>query len=159
MSRSPRRQFSLARQRAYLTLSLATRGMTLGVRGAAFDREGRVFLVRHSYVPGWYLPGGGVDPGETMEEALLRELREEGGISVAGRPQLFGIYLNRPLSRRDHVALYVCRDVSADPAFRATAEIVEFGFFPPHGLPPDATDGTRRRLAEILSGEAQTAEW
>ena len=34
-----------------------SRGMTMGVRAACFDEAGRLFLVRHSYVPGWHLPG------------------------------------------------------------------------------------------------------
>ena len=41
------------------------RGMTLGVRAACFDNEGRVFLVKHSYVPGWHMPGGGMERWET----------------------------------------------------------------------------------------------
>ena len=43
--------------------------MTLGVRGLVIDKGQRVFLVTHTYVPGWQLPGGGVEPGETMAEA------------------------------------------------------------------------------------------
>src|SRR4051812_41703311 len=34
------------------------RGMTLGVRGLVLDGQGRIFLVKHSYVSGWHMPGG-----------------------------------------------------------------------------------------------------
>lgn len=62
-----------------------TRGMTLGVRAACFDGEGRIFLVRHTYVPGWYMPGGGVERGETALDALRKELREEETSRSAAR--------------------------------------------------------------------------
>ena len=40
--------------------------LSLGVRLVVLDAEGRVFLVRHSYLPGSHLPGGAVDPGESF---------------------------------------------------------------------------------------------
>src|ERR1700724_1863374 len=85
------------------------RGMTLGVRAVVLDADGRVFLVKHSYVAGWHLPGGGVEVGETLSTALARELREEGNIELSDPPQFFAVYFNRRVSRRDHVALYVVR--------------------------------------------------
>src|SRR5205085_10744706 len=83
------------------------RGMTLGVRGLVLDGDNRVFLVRHSYVSGWHLPGGGVEVGETFREALQRELMEEGQIELTGEPVLHGLFFNSHVSRRDHVAVYV----------------------------------------------------
>jgi 8-oxo-dGTP pyrophosphatase MutT (NUDIX family) len=133
--------------------------MTLGVRGAVFDQDGRILLVRHSYVPGWYLPGGGVEPGESMHAALGRELIEEGGIALTGPSRLFGLYWNARASPRDHVALYVCRDwEQAQPPPR-NMEIVDSGFFHPDSLPEETTDATRRRLAEIAGGLEPAAEW
>ena len=83
--------------------------MTLGVRAIVEDKQGRVLLVRHTYVKGWYFPGGGVETGQTMEQALAMELREEVAIRKMGEVELLGIYLNRHISRRDHVALYWVR--------------------------------------------------
>ena len=82
------------------------RGLTLGVRAVVIDPAGRIFLVKHSYVAGWHLPGGGVETGETVGEALARELVEEGGITARGAPALHGIFFNARVSRRDHVAVY-----------------------------------------------------
>src|SRR6202165_3467145 len=79
------------------------RGMTLGVRAVVLDGENRVFLVKHSYVSGWHLPGGGVEVGESFREALRRELAEEGRIELSGEPVLQGLFFNRHVSRREQV--------------------------------------------------------
>src|ERR1700737_1636797 len=83
------------------------RGMTLGVRAVVLDSDDRVFLVKHSYVSGWHLPGGGVEVGETFGDALRRELLEEGRIQVLAEPVLHGVFLNSTVSRRDHVPVYL----------------------------------------------------
>jgi ADP-ribose pyrophosphatase YjhB (NUDIX family) len=125
------------------------RGMTMGVRGACFDEAGRVFLVRHSYVPGWHLPGGGIERGETALEALAKEMREEGNLVLAGAPQLLHAYYNVQTSRRDHVLLYRCDGVRQTGPRLKDREIVEAGFFALDRLPPATTAATRRRLEEI----------
>ncbi len=146
--------------RCYLFVSLFRRGMTLGVRAAVFDAEGRVFLVKHSYTPGWHMPGGGVEWGETMAQALDRELSEEAGVRLSAPPTLFGIYLNRRMAPRDHVAVYVCRDwTQPEPPKVPNLEIVACGFYAPDALPEDTAGSTRRRLAEIGQGLPPAAEW
>ncbi|WP_018183747.1 NUDIX domain-containing protein [Kaistia granuli] len=135
------------------------RGMTLGVRGACFDEAGRIFLVRHSYTPGWYLPGGGVERGESVGEALARELREEGGIVLGAPATLFGIYMN-PKRRRDHVLVFVARSFDRpSPPRYPNREIAEAGFFDPAALPEATTPATRRRLGEILDRIPASAHW
>ncbi len=135
---------------------LFTRGATLGVRAACFDEKGRIFLVRHTYLPGWYLPGGGVERGETLLVALHKEIREEGNLEAASRPELFHVYLNLEGSNRDHVALYRL-DVTQTKSKKPDHEIAESGFFDLSELPEGVTAATRRRLAE-LAGEAAIAD-
>ncbi|MCX5515605.1 NUDIX domain-containing protein [Kaistia algarum] len=136
-----------------------TRGMTLGVRGACLDAEGRVFMVRHSYMPGWYLPGGGVERGESAAEALERELEEEGGIVLGAPATLFAVYWNRKRAR-DHVVLFVARDFARPrPPAYPNHEIAEVGFFDPLSPPTETSPATRRRLTEILNGTPPDPHW
>jgi 8-oxo-dGTP pyrophosphatase MutT (NUDIX family) len=135
------------------------RGLTLGVRAVVIDPAGRVFLVKHSYVAGWHLPGGGVEAGETMLAALGRELMEEGGITACGAPVLHGIFFNARVSRRDHVAVFVVRDFAQEGGPRHAHEIIDHGFFPPEALPDEATRGTRARLDEVLKGAPRSERW
>lgn len=135
------------------------RGLTLGVRAAAFDDKGRVFLVRHTYVPGWQFPGGGVEVDETALEALERELFEEGNVTLGAAPQLFNVYFNSRVTDRDHVLLYVCRDVRCQTAKVADKEIAETGFFALDALPEATTQATRQRLKEIAAEDEVEPIW
>jgi 8-oxo-dGTP pyrophosphatase MutT (NUDIX family) len=135
------------------------RSMTLGVRAVVLDGENKVFLVKHSYVSGWYLPGGGVEVGETLLHALHRELMEEGRIEAVGEPVLHGIFFNSHVSRRDHVAVYVIRQFRQDRLPQPNREIVACGFFDAGALPAGTTPGTRLRIAEVLDGKPPTATW
>ena len=136
-----------------------SRGLTLGVRGLVLDPQGRIFLIKHSYVAGWHLPGGGVEPGEALGAALERELHEEGNIELIDAPELFGIYWNRRTTARDHVALYVVRSFRQSAPPQPTREIIAHGFFAPDALPDGTTASTRARVAELREGRAPAAIW
>lgn len=136
---------------------LASRGLTLGVRAAVVDDEERVLLVRHTYLEGWHLPGGGVEVGEDALTALRRELLEEANVELAGAAQLLGIVHNSSISRRDHVLLYLVRDFRSLGPKVADREIAEATFWSLHALPGDTSPATHDRLAEIVSGRAVAA--
>jgi len=86
-------------------------------------------------------------------------LREEGGIELRGAPVLHGLFFNRHVSRRDHVAVYVIRQWHQERVPEPNHEIVACGFFDVAELPPDTTRGTRKRIAEVLQGEPATPDW
>ncbi|MET4798142.1 NUDIX domain-containing protein [Bradyrhizobium sp. LB11.1] len=154
-----RRRLEPLRRRVFHAYFLLVRAMTLGVRAVVLDADNKVFLVKHSYVSGWYLPGGGVDYGETMEQAMRRELKEEGDIDLTGEAVLHGIFLNSHISRRDHVAVYVVRHFRQDRLPAPNHEIIECGFFDTAALPEETTRGTRLRIAEVLHGKPLIATW
>jgi ADP-ribose pyrophosphatase YjhB (NUDIX family) len=156
---SLRVKFEPALRRAFHLYWRFARGMTLGVRAVVLDDDDKVFLVKHSYVSGWHLPGGGVEVGETIGDALRRELAEEGRIEVLGTPSLHGVFFNSRVSRRDHVAVYLVRHFRQDRLPEPNREIVACGFFGAAALPAGTTEGTRLRITEVLEGKPPMAIW
>ena len=154
-----RKRFEPALRRVFHFYWRFARGMTLGVRAVVLDAENRVFLVKHSYLAGWHLPGGGVEVGETFHDALQRELAEEGRIELSGEPVLHGLFLNSHVSRRDHVAVYLITHFRQDRLPEPNREIIACGFFDAAALPAETTRGTRLRISEVLDGEAPIATW
>ncbi len=134
------------------------RGLTLGVRGVVVDAEGRVLLVEHTYVPGWHLPGGGVERGETAAAAVARELEEEAGVRPTAAPRLISIHSNHRSYPGDHVLLYRVEAWAPCPA-TSRGEIHQVGWFAPDQLPAAATRGTCARLAEIFGGRPSDPNW
>jgi len=132
------------------------RPLTIGVRAIILDGD-RVLLIRHSYVPGWHLPGGGVDKRETLVEAVRREVREEVGLALeTARP--FGVFARFRHGASDHVAVFVAECWSGEPRIDRF-EITQAAFFPLDRLPEDTTPATRRRLAEFLGNKPLDEHW
>jgi ADP-ribose pyrophosphatase YjhB (NUDIX family) len=133
--------------------------MTLGVRAVVQCDADRILLVRHAYKPGWHLPGGGVEPGETVLESLARELKEEVGIRLAGPVPCVGLYANREVSRRDHVALFLVRNFDTPAGWEPDGEIAATQWACPSALPPECEPGVERRIAEVLDAEPKSPIW
>jgi ADP-ribose pyrophosphatase YjhB (NUDIX family) len=136
-----------------------TRALTLGAQAVVIDPQGRVLLVRHGYRPGWHFPGGGVEFGETVETAVVRELREETGVVAGAHPRLFGLYAHFTAFPGDHIALFVIDSWSRPSIPAPNHEIAEQGFFARDALPTGVAGAVAQRLTEIIDGTERSAHW
>lgn len=143
-----------------LCLKIAAQALLSPVAYAACAlvvRDGKVLLVRHSYVPGWLLPGGGIARGEAAADAILREMKEEIGLVRSAPPVLFGLYSRRTGWATNVIALYLLDD--AEFIFTPNLEIREIVFTNPLS-PPDGTPSSiRRRLEEYAGLHPKAAYW
>lgn len=133
--------------------------VTLGVQGVIVDDASRVLLIRHGYRPGWHFPGGGVEPGERIENALAREMREETGVVVLGEPRLFGIYSNFDAYPGDHIVLFVIDRWRRGTIPPPNREIAEQAYFPLRRLPHDIAPSAARRLDEVFRTASPAPAW
>lgn len=112
-------------------------------------RDRQVWLVRQTYVPGWFMPGGAIKRKETLEQAAQREVWEETGAET-GVLLFMGAYSNFSEWKSDHNILFLCNDFNFKG--KPDAEIAELRAFPLDDLPADLWPGHRRRLEEFRSG-------
>jgi ADP-ribose pyrophosphatase YjhB (NUDIX family) len=148
-------------QFAFGALAMAGKALlspvALGAHALLIDKQGRVGLARHSYMPGLSFPGGGVKRGEPPEHAILRELREELGDVRSDPPALFSLYTRKSGWATNVVALYLVKN--AEVEFRKNLEVRELVFIDPTAPPRDVTWGTLRRLSEYLGKTPVSPYW
>ena len=121
--------------------------LTLGVKLMLIEDE-QIWLVQHSYQPGWFLPGGGVKRNELLETAVRREAREELGATL-GEVTLFGIYSHLE-DKSDHVVVLVCTEFTLGE--KVDPEIAAVAFFALEELPAEVSPGTAARVREYAAG-------
>jgi ADP-ribose pyrophosphatase YjhB (NUDIX family) len=150
---------SLARAVNFLQLSLKALfvPVTFGARAFVEDKQGHVALIRHSYRGGWFLPGGGVDRHELPEAAVVREAREEAGVTSCAAPEFFGLYVQKVGWVTNVCTVYRLRD--AEATFRKSLEVREMIWIDPNAPPADTSEGTLRRLAELTGKAAKSPTW
>ncbi|HEX3423461.1 MAG TPA: NUDIX domain-containing protein [Sphingomicrobium sp.] len=121
------------------------RPRTQGAHAVALTRERKLIMVRLRYARGWRLPGGGRRPGEYAQAAVIRELREEIGMTAYGRIR-FACELEESIDfKRDLAALLIVEDVRYRSR-RWSWEIEAVGEFEIEHLPSDTAGLTLRWL-------------
>lgn len=130
--------------------------VALGVAALVTDDQGRVLLVRHSYSPGWRLPGGGVGRGEPPAHTILRELHEEVGLS-GGSADFVSLHSRKAGWVTNVVVLYRVTGGRVD--FRPNLEIREICFADPRQPPVGTSPATLRRLVEFTGEVPPSAYW
>jgi len=146
--------------RVALSLKIAAQAIISPVAYAAcalIVRDGKVLLVRHSYVKGWLLPGGGVSRGEPAQDALLREMREEIGLTACGPPQFFGLYTRKSGWATNVIVLFRIDD--AEFNFAPNFEVREVTFADPLAPPEGTPSSVRSRLRELAGVEPRSSYW
>ena len=135
---------------------LLVRPLTMGARCVVVNDQREVLLVKHTYIQGWHIPGGGIDAGESVESGVRREIMEETMMQILGPLKLVGIYHYLPFSNRDHVVVFLSREYRKTRNERSF-EIAECGFFPVDNLPVDTDKDTAMWISDALGSSEKTS--
>ena len=133
------------------------RPIRMGVRVMMIEDD-KVWLVRHTYLDGWFMPGGGIKKWETLDEAARREALEETGAKL-GTTSLIGVFTSFIQWKTDHTSVFFCGDFKF--VGKSDAEIAELRAFPIKDLPAETYFLHRRLLERYNAGEIRTnfGEW
>src|SRR6266487_1626525 len=128
----------------YVSGILGSRGFRIGVYALVFDGE-HVLLAHRRDIDWWNLPGGGMEVGETVDEAMIREVREETGLEVKVE-RLVGVY-SKP-QKQEVVLTFRCAVIGG--TLCETEESRECRYFLPSALPANTLPKHRQRIEDAL---------
>ena len=129
----------------------------VGVGAIILDESGRLFLARRGEGARnerelWEFPGGAVEFGERLEDALAREMREEFGVQIVVGELLDVVDHILPAEGQHWVSpTYLCRIRSGEPRILEPNKCSAIGWFLPGEIPQDLTVITRQNLAHYLA--------
>jgi 8-oxo-dGTP diphosphatase len=128
-------------------------GRRVGAAAVIFHGDSEVLLVHHTYGPlNWELPGGASEPGESVIETALRELREETGLTARAE-RLTGVYFDA--ERDAHHFVFLCRPNGDEEPRPNSSEISECAYWSLDSLPRPISDFTVRRIEDARAESAQ----
>ena len=121
-----------------------TKPRSTGARAICLDEENRLILLKQSYASGWYLPGGAPRSGESKHDTILRELREEVGMTSYGSIKTLFVVNQRANNKRDRQTVFLVTGLS----FKAklSLEVEAIGAWPLDELPGDIHPSTQYRI-------------
>jgi len=110
--------------------------------------EGKILLTRREDFEVWCLPSGGVEEGESLAEAAIRETKEESGVHVE-LTKLVGVYSRLGGMPDVHAVLYAGRPVGGELKTQP-GETIDVAYFPFAELPDDIAFGHRKRIYDAV---------
>lgn len=123
--------------------------MSAGAAAFVFDEEGRLLVAKENYGKyRWTIPGGSLEPGETPQDGVVRETREETGALVAV-DHLVGIYR---LSSGFQSHAFRCEIVEGEPRLLDTGELSAVEWLPPREIPEPRTNLLHHAMLDALAG-------
>jgi 8-oxo-dGTP diphosphatase len=131
-------------------LSQAT--FTVGVSGVVLNERDELLLLRHRFREShaWELPGGFVERGETLDDALRRELREETGFEID-----IVDHISTHISRVRHVDVSYLARIQSGALHVESQEILDARFFRGDELPPGLSAEQFQRIRPVLDAVAR----
>jgi len=117
---------------------------------AVIFQDGKILLALRRDIDWWNLPGGGMEIGETVEEAVRREVREETGLEVAVE-RLIGLY-SKP-QKQEIVLSFLCQRIGGE--LTGTDESRECRYFSPDQLPANLLPKHRQRVEDALLNQPE----